>query len=71
MKQLVMWVQGTNNGLVPFALALLATSLFIVWGVLIVIAALDQRVFLTLLLLFGLPLGLLYLAYWYDHTVKK
>jgi hypothetical protein len=71
MKQLVMWVQDTDNVLVPIALVLLGAVTFVVWVVLMVVAAFDNRVFLTLLLLFGLPLGLLYLAYWYDHTVKK
>jgi hypothetical protein len=71
MKQLVIWIRDTDNALVMVALGLLCGATAVVWGVLIIAAALDHRVFLTLLLLFGLPLGLLYLAYWYDHVVKK
>ncbi len=71
MRNLLRWFRETDNELAMIAGVLLGVVSFVVWGVLVAVAALNRNVPMTLLLLFGGPMGLLYLAYWYDNMDKK
>ena len=71
MRNFALWLRETDNSIATIALVLLGAAAFVVWGVLTAVAALANNVPMTLLVLLGGPMGLLYLAYWLDHMDKK
>ena len=71
MKDLVIWLRGTDSAIAMIALVLLYAAVGFVWILSIAVAIIHRNLALALLVLFGVPVGLLYLAYWYDCVVKK